>query len=205
MPKKRRHRSVFINCPFDSAYKPFFDAIVFSITALGFAPRCALEIDDSSQVRLGKIRRIIKDCKYGIHDISAVGLHPDTQLPRFNMPLELGLFVGCKFYGGRIHRDKACLILDQEKYRYQKFISDIAGQDIHAHHGEVGLAVKEVRDWLVSASRTKSVPGGADVFARYNRFVDALPGICARMKLEQWQLTFFDYMEVVELWLKAGG
>lgn len=34
---------VFVNCPFDEAYKPLFDAIVFAITDLGFYARSARE------------------------------------------------------------------------------------------------------------------------------------------------------------------
>ena len=47
--------NVFINCPFDSAYKPLFDAIVFAVHDCGFVARCALEEEDTSQVRIDKI------------------------------------------------------------------------------------------------------------------------------------------------------
>ena len=67
-PLRRNH--VFINCPFDSVYKPIFDAIVFAIYDLGFVARSALEIDDGTEFRLAKIERIIEECRYGIHDIS---------------------------------------------------------------------------------------------------------------------------------------
>lgn len=43
------------------------------------------------------------------------------------MPLELGTFLGAKHFGSEIQKKKTCLILDKEKFRYQKFISDIAG------------------------------------------------------------------------------
>ena len=52
MPNKYDKR-VFINCPFDAQYKPLFEAIVFAIHACGLRPRCALEIDDASEVRTG--------------------------------------------------------------------------------------------------------------------------------------------------------
>lgn len=42
------------------------------------------------------------------------------------MPLELGLFLGAKRYGTGKQRTKLCLILDRERYRYQKYCSDIA-------------------------------------------------------------------------------
>jgi hypothetical protein len=71
------------------------------------------------------------------------------------MPLELGIFLGAKRYGSRTQIRKSCLILDREPYRYQIFCSDIAGQDIRAHHNDVGYAISAVREWL----RTKQSPG----------------------------------------------
>ena len=55
-----------------------------------------------------------------------------TQLPRFNMPLELAMFFGCKRFGSESQKKKRTLVLDREPYRYRQFISDIAGQDIRA-------------------------------------------------------------------------
>jgi len=85
---------VFINCPFSDDYADFFNATVFTVIRSGFNPRCARENDDAGEVRYDKICRIIKDCAYGIHDISKTELDPASNLPRFNMPFELGLFLG---------------------------------------------------------------------------------------------------------------
>jgi len=82
-------KNVFINCPFDGPYKPMFEAIVFAVFDCGFLPRCALETDDSGQVRIDKIFNIIASCKFGINDLSRAELDPATGLPRFNMPLWL--------------------------------------------------------------------------------------------------------------------
>ena len=121
-----RVQHVFINCPFDDHYKDLLEAIIFVVLDCGFTPRCALEIDDGSQIRIEKIFNIISECRFGIHDISKTELEATNNLPRFNMPLELGMFLGAKRYGAGEHAKKVCLILDREKYRYQKFISDIA-------------------------------------------------------------------------------
>lgn len=114
--------SVFINCPFDDAFVPIRNAIVFAIYDCGFIPRCALEEDNGGNVRFDKIQRIIAECKFGVHDISCTELDAHNNLPRFNMPLELGVFLGAKRYGGPDQRRKNCLILDREQYRYQQFI-----------------------------------------------------------------------------------
>ena len=91
--------NVFINCPFDTDYKALFYAIVFTVHDCGFVARCALEEGDASQVRIDKIYSIIAECRYGIHDISRTELDENFGLPRFNMPLELGIFLGAKKFG----------------------------------------------------------------------------------------------------------
>ena len=121
--------SVFVNCPFDRSYRPLLEAIVFAIHDCGFYARSALEVEDAGEGRLDKIMRIVGECRYGVHDISRIELTREG-LPRFNMPFELGLFLGCRRYGSARDRRKQVLVLDSERYRYQRFLSDIAGQDI---------------------------------------------------------------------------
>lgn len=204
MPTPIRRNHVFINCPFDKAYKPIFDAIVFAIRDLGFVARSALDIDDGAEVRLAKIERIVEECRYGIHDISNVALDANTGLPRFNMPLELGLFFGCKRFGDERQRKKVCIILDSEPYRYRQCISDISGQDIHSHGGTPAEAITRVRNWLAAASKRKFLPGGANIVERYNRFLIDLPALCAALHRQPENLTFGDLSEMIETWLQAN-
>ena len=108
-----RSASVFINCPFDTQYQPIFDAVVFCVVACGFVPRCTLELTDVAEVRIDKIYGLIDQCDLSIHDISRTEVADQPyQLPRFNMPLELGIFLGAKRFGGRSSQ-KRCLILDR--------------------------------------------------------------------------------------------
>ena len=100
------NRDIFINCPFTSDYTPFFEAITFATIYCGFSPRCALETDDASENRFQKICDIIADCRLGIHDISNTKLDRNNRLPRFNMPLELGLFLGAKRFGTKSLKSK---------------------------------------------------------------------------------------------------
>ena len=204
MPPRLRSNDVFLNCPFDPAYKSIFEAIIFAVYDLGFVARCALEIDDASEYRLDKILDLIEQSRFGIHDISSVEIDPNTQLPRFNMPMELGLFLGCKRFGPPVQHKKACLILDKERYRYRNFISDVAGQDIHAHGGKPEKAIVEVRDWLSSASKRKGLPGGAAIAIRYVQFRTELPDLCDYLKRQEDSLTFPDLSETISLWLQAN-
>ena len=204
MPTPIRRNPVFINCPFDNAYKPIFDAIVFAIYDLGFVARSALKIDDGAEGRLAKIERIVEECRYGIHDISNVALDANTGLPRFNMPLELGLFLGCKRFGDERQRKKVCVILDSDPYRYRQCISDIAGQDIYSHGGTPAQAIIQVRNWLAATSKRKLLPGGAEIVERYNRFLNDLPALCTALHKQPENLTFGDLSEMIEIWLQAN-
>lgn len=197
--------NVFINCPFDSAYRPLFEAVVFAVYDCGFYPRCALEVDDSSQVRIEKITAIIKQCRLAIHDVSRTQIDRGTRLPRFNMPLELGLFLGAKAFGPGEQKRKAAIVLDTEQYRYQKYISDIAGQDIRAHGGRTGDAIHAVRNFLSShAPGTVILPGQAKIMERYDRFRAELPSACADLGLNPADLTFGDLTRFIIGWMTAN-
>ena len=199
-----RSNHVFINCPFDRAYKPIFDAIVFAIRRLGFVARCALEVDDGSEARISKIENIIEECRFGVHDISKVTIDANTGLPRFNMPLELGLFLGCKRFGGDAQRQKACIILDSDPYRYRTFISDIAGHDIHSHGGSPEGAIRETRNWLAAVSKRKMLVGSAEIVKKYLRFMTDLPAFCAKLHRQPEDLIFVDLSEVIGKWLQEN-
>ena len=204
MAVKEYTSNVFINCPFDAAYKDTFHAIVFAVFDCNFRARCALEEEDCGEVRMEKISRIILQCKYGIHDISRTELCETTNLPRFNMPLELGIFLGAKKYGASNHRKKTCLILDREEYRYQIFISDIAGQDIRNHSGSPKNAIRLVTDWLRNASKRTTVPGGRVVAGRYGVFKERLPEMCELSDLTEEEIGFNDYSTLVSAWIKVN-
>ena len=200
-------KNVFINCPFDDPYLQLFRALVFAVFECGLNPRCAQEVYDAGQVRIEKIAALVRDCRWGIHDISRTDLNA-RKLPRFNMPLELGLFLGAGRFGTGQQRNKSCLVLDREKFRYQEFISDIAGQDIAAHDNDPLRAIKAVRDWLAVSRAGMSKPAGAAAIGRrYARFSNDLPAICAQAELQPDELTFVEYADMASTWLKKdlGG
>jgi hypothetical protein len=198
-------RDVFINCPFSADYSENFRATVFAVVRSGFTPRCARESDDGGEVRIDKICRIIAESRYGVHDISKTDPDPKSGLPRFNMPLELGLFLGARKFGGRIHLRKKALILDREPYRYQAFISDIAGQDIHAHGGDFRRLIEEVATWLRDEARDPDVPGGRAIASEFERFRADLPAIAAAKRLEPDELTFKDLTAIAAEWILADS
>ena len=194
--------SVFINCPFDDQYQPIFDAIVFCVSACGFKPRCTKELPDGGDVRIDNICQLIRECHYSIHDISRTEVKDQPyQLPRFNMPLELGLFLGAKRFGAHSSQ-KRCVILDRSPYRYHRFISDIGGQDIRSHENSPRKAVRRVRDWLQSAPGKAAIPGGDKIWRDYRQFRRELPVISEEAELDPGHLTFIDYLLLANNWLR---
>jgi hypothetical protein len=187
--------SVFINCPFDKRYQKLLYAIVFTVHDCGYIARSALELTDTSQVRISKILRIISECQIGIHDISRTELDAKTKLPRFNMPLELGMSLAAKEYGSARQRRKLCLVLDRSPHRYQKFCSDIAGQDISTHGRNVKRLIRAVRDFLRSASPASVIiPGAEKIHQRYLVFTyGGLPALCRQLGQPKENLTLRHY------------
>ena len=107
---------VFINCPFDPGYDEIFRASTYTIIACGFYPVSALQQNDGGP-RLDKLSKLIKSCKYSIHDISMVELDNESKLPRFNMPFELGIDYGCRTYGAPALRGKNFLIFESSQHK----------------------------------------------------------------------------------------
>jgi hypothetical protein len=195
--------NIFINCPFDPTYKPLLDALIFTISDAGFTARSALELTDSSVNRLEKILAIMEDCRLSVHDISRT--EPNEHgFPRFNMPFELGLFLGAKRFGTPRHAKKACLILDRDQYRYKEFLSDVGGHDIESHKDSPEILVRRVRDWLAQQLPAKvPIPGGTRIWKRYQEFRRSLPALCAELGIEENEMIFRDYTYAVFEWIKT--
>jgi len=194
-------RDVFVNCAFDAPFQPIFRAIVFAIIRSGFRARCALETQDGAENRFAKIQAIIQTCRYGIHDISRTESDGDPPLPRFNMPLELGVFLGAKRYGDAAQKRKRALILDAQQYRYQRLMSDIAGQDIVSHDGDPLIAISAVSTWLRQQSGATTIPGGQAIAGEYLQFQADLPTVLAERQLEAAEMTFGDFSAIVAAWI----
>jgi hypothetical protein len=198
-------QDVFINCRFDPAWQSRFEAIVFAVIGCGFRVRCAREADDATGTRLDKIYRIIAESRYGVHDLSCVEPDEATQLPRFNMPLELGFFLAAKQYGGEKQKEKRCLIFESDPYRYQQFISDLNGVDITPHQNDPAVMVGRVRDFLFTSSRRKTIPTALRLRNSYDAFTQIRPHLLANEGLGHDGLLFADYEKLVIGWVKADA
>ena len=189
--------SIFINCPFDLEYVPILRAIIFTIYRCGFYPRCSLEEDNALDNRLAKIEKCIEACRYGLHDISRIELNKNN-LPRFNMPFELGIFFGAKRFGNKHQKNKNAIIFEKTKYSYQEYISDLNGIDTKAHNGNSDIVIIKLRDWLRSASGRTSIPGSGIIIQDYHAFLEKFPAIIKSIGLNTDDISFNDYCIIVE-------
>lgn len=191
------NNKIFINCPFDEDYRPLLHAMVYVIYRCGFYPVTALNEDDATDSRLSKIMRCIRDCRYGIHDISRTELN-EEQLPRFNMPFEAGLFFAAKHFGGKDQKTKSGLVFERTKYIYQKYISDLSGIDTKAHDNDPFKVIEKVRDWLKTTSRRNTIPASGTLKREYLEFERKLPELLEELELEHENILFNDFCRIIE-------
>lgn len=135
----------------------------------GLRPRIARERSDAGEPRVEKILELVASSKYSIHDLSRCQAREEGEYYRLNMPFELGLDFGCRRFGGGQLASKVILVLEEERFRYQAAMSDLAGSDIEAHDGDYEVAVRKVRNWLAGLSGFERL-GAARVVADYEDF-----------------------------------
>lgn len=170
MPTDEFERSVFINCPFDADYLPLLRPLLFTLISCRFIPRIALERFDSGEVRLHKLIELVQNTRYSIHDLSRTKSSQPDEYYRLNMPFEVGLDLGCRLFHPASHlRAKRILILEGERFSYQRALSDLAGCDTKSHDHRPGDLVFEVRSWFAEVG-VKNLPGGTQVWKDYNEF-----------------------------------
>lgn len=197
------NRNVFINCPFDKDYEEIFRAILFAVHKCGFILRCSKEFEDSNSIRIKNIIGLINESQFAIHDLSRVTVNTTEELPRFNMPLELGIFIGCSEFGTKRHKEKQYLILESKQFRFKEFISDISGQDIKSHEANPDEAIKCVRNWL-SKYTTEKIPSPSIISEEYKDFLSALPELCKENHWLENELTFSEFSSLVFNWLLSS-
>ena len=204
MATNKYNDNVFINCPFDESFTPLFRAFTFAVLDCGFIPRCSLELDNATDFRLEAIIKLIRDCRYGIHDISRVELDTKSMLPRFNMPFELGIFYSAKHYGGTPHKNKHCIILEKYKYRYHKYISDIAGIDVTPHKNSEKECILAIRNWLLTSSKRSTIPDGNKINTRYKQFKSDLKKVCNKSGRDYNSMPFVEITRNMSDWLRIN-
>lgn len=199
-------KNVFINCPFDKQYKPLLNSILFTVLYFELNPQIS-ENTSSSEVRIEKIKNLIKTSKYAIHDISRSEPLKEGDLPRFNMPYEMGLDIGCQAFGGGKLKTKKCLILDKERYKYLQIVSDIGGQDIKDHDNDPQKLIAKLREWFSSVLQNH-LPSPSVIWDNYLEFsID----VEEQLLNEGWtiddigNLPYSNYIKLANAWIIKKG
>lgn len=157
--------SVFVNCPYDEAFRTSLDAIVFTCVHAGFLPWMAGSTGSTAVPRVERILEGLVWCRYSIHDLTRYqGEGPDN-LSRFNMPLELGMAMALRGIQPR-HDSHDWTVMVPEGHVYQRYISDLAGFDPMAHDGSQNRVALSVLAWLMTRPTVPVVVGPADVLPK---------------------------------------
>ena len=181
-PAAALNAQVFINCPFDEAYRPCFEAILFSLVISFYEPRCALEANDAGDIRYDKLCRLIAESDHSIHDLSRTQSSAEG-LPRFNMPFELGLTMGARRFGSGRHKSKRACIMVASNYVMPAYLSDLAGSDPSAHGSDPRTVIRIVRDAFHHDPMGLPLPGATHIGDLLDEFHKDLPNFAAAARL----------------------
>jgi len=162
-------KSVFLNLPYDRAFEPLYLAYVVGIIKLGLKVQLTLAVPNDIG-RLDTIIDLIQHCEYSIHDLSRI--QPNSSgIPRFNMPLELGLAL---YRSRTTNGEHRVYIFEQENYRIQQSTSDLNGLDPNIHDGTPKGIMAQLRNVFLRESETSTVP---EMIAAYRSVKRVLPRI----------------------------
>jgi len=125
--------SAFLNIPYDRQYENLYLSFIAGLCAFGLIPRATVEIPGGER-RLDRIFKLMTGCRYSFHDLSRVELDRNApRTPRFNMPFELGLFLG--WLKTKRKNMETCFIFESVDRRLNKSLSDLDGTDPYIHEG----------------------------------------------------------------------
>jgi len=151
MASRKRIESVFLNIPYDKEFENLYVAYIVGLTQLGLHVKTALAVPN--QGRLETIIRLIEESDSSIHDLSRDEL--SKGVPRFNMPLELGLALYRSHATKSQHR---VYVFESKPYRTQRSTSDINGIDPQIHHGTAKGVMAGLRNILRQPGDVTTVP-----------------------------------------------
>lgn len=172
-PQVRDERSVFLNVPFDEEYASLFLTLLAGLVSLGRTPHSVLEVTSGGQNRLQKIFELVASCGASIHDLSRVTLSGPLQVPRFNMPFELGMA-----YAIAQRSTHSFFVFEAQPYRLQASLSDLNGHDPHIHEESRLGILRCVLDCFGS-------PSEAPPISSLNLIVEELTKVVLRVQAEQ--------------------
>jgi hypothetical protein len=167
MARRKRIESVFLNIPYDKKFEDRYVAYIVGLTQLGLRVNATLAVPN--QGRLETIIGLIAKSDSSIHDLSRIEI--SKGIPRFNMPLELGLALYRSHATKGRHRVH---VFESKPYRAQKSTSDINGIDLQIHHGTPKGVMAGLRNILRQPGDVTTVPEMLRSYSAVRRKLPAL-------------------------------
>jgi len=149
--RAKRIESVFLNIPYDKPFQDLYLAYIVGLTQLGLKPNASLAVPN--QGRLETIIRLIERSHFSIHDLSRI--ESSKGIPRFNMPVELGLALYRSHASRGRHR---VFVFESKAYRAQRSTSDINGIDLQIHGGKPKGVMAGLRNLFSQPGDVTTVP-----------------------------------------------
>lgn len=144
--------------------------MLFTLVYVGLIPRLASDELDSLEPRIDKIVRLIKQCKYSIHDLSRLKSAKAKEIFRLNMPFELGVDYGCRRVGNNLLRTKQSLILEKSRFDIHKALSDLNGVDIKCHNNNPNQIVRALQHWVIETVGLRDIDSPSLIWHRFVEF-----------------------------------
>ena len=165
MSRTKRIESVFLNIPYDRAFEDLYLAYIVGLTQLGLRINATLAVPN--QDRLRTIIKLIEESDFSIHDLSRI--EASRGVPRFNMPLELGLALYRSHVTNGKHR---VFIFESKRYRAQRTTSDVNGIDPQIHNGTPKGLMSGLRNIFRQSGDVTTVP---EMLTSYRAVKQKLP------------------------------
>ena len=151
MTSGRCIESVFLNIPYDLAFENLYLAYIVGLTQLGLRANATVGVPN--QGRPDTIIGLIERSDFSIHDLSRIEL--SNGIPRFNMPVELGLALYRSHVTEGRHR---VYVFERRAYRAQRSTSDINGIDPKIHNGTAKGVMAGLRNIFRQPGDVTTVP-----------------------------------------------
>jgi len=167
LQRSKRIESVFLNIPYDDAFEDLYLAYIVGLTQLGLRINVALAVPN--QDRLETVIGLIERSNFSIHDLSRIEV--SKGVPRFNMPVELGLALYRSRVTKGLHRVH---IFESKRYRTQRSTSDINRIDPQIHYGKPKGLMAGLRNIFRQPGDVTTVP---EMLASYRAVKRKLPDL----------------------------
>ena len=149
---------------------------------------------------------------HGIHDLSLSVAAKAGAPTRMNMPYELGLDLGTRWFGNSKLRRKVTLVLENKRESAKKALSDMNFGDLRAYDGVTDTLICELRDHFYAFLSSEpgavpmAFPSHDELLDDWTRFVAWLQRRAdgpLRSAAELERMQILEFVHKITEWLGA--